>query len=116
MQSAVDGMSEIIATLSFHEPVIPIIANTTAQPITTAEQVKAELLRQLCNSVQWQRSIEYMVGNGVSTFIEIGPGRVLSGLIRRINRDVKTLNIGDVNAIKNLVNLTRSPLKEKLCP
>ncbi len=103
MQSAVDGMSEIIATLPFHEPLIPIIANTTAQPITTAEEVKAELLRQLCNGVQWQRSVEYMVNEGVSTFIEIGPGKVLSGLIRRINKDVKTLNIGDAEAIRNIV-------------
>ena len=103
MQSAVDGMSEIIPTLAFHEPLIPIIANTTAQPITTAEPVKAELLRQLCNGVQWQRSVEYMVNDGVSTFIEIGPGKVLSGLIRRINKNVKTLNIGDAEAIRNIV-------------
>jgi len=100
MQSAVDGLSEIVAALSFHEPVIPIIANTTAQPLTTAEQVKAELLSQLCNSVQWQRSVEYMVKDGVSTFIEIGPGKVLSGLIKRIDQNVKTLNIGDAQAIK----------------
>jgi len=106
MQPAVDGMSEIITKLSFKEPVTPIIANTTAQPLTTAEQVKAELLRQLCNGVQWQRSIEYMINNGMSTFIEIGPGKVLTGLIKRINRDVKTVNIGDVAAIKNLVNLS----------
>jgi len=103
MQPAVDGMSEIIPTLAFHEPLIPIIANTTAQPITTAEQVKAELIDQLCHSVQWQRSIEYMIDDGVSTFIEIGPGRVLSGLIRRINKDVETLNIGDVQTIKGIV-------------
>jgi len=103
MQSAVDGMSEIIANLSFREPLIPVIANTTAQPITTAEQVRPELLRQLCNSVQWQHSVEYMVNNGVSTFIEIGPGKVLSSLIRRINKNVKTLNIGDTQAIKNIV-------------
>jgi len=102
MQSAVDGMSEIIATLPFHEPLIPIIANTTAQPMTTAEEVKAELLRQLCNGVQWQRSVEYMVNDGVSTFIEIGPGKVLSGLIKRINKNVKTLNIGDAEAIKDM--------------
>ncbi len=102
MQPAVDGMSEIIPTLAFHEPLIPIIANTTAQPITTVEPVKAELLRQLCNSVQWQRSVEYMIDEGVSTFIEIGPGKVLSGLIRRINKEVRTLNIGDVEAIKNI--------------
>ena len=104
MQTAYNGMSEIITTLNFHEPVIPIIANTTAQPITTAESIKEELLRQMCNCIQWQRSIEYMVGDGVATFIEIGPGQVLSGLIKRINNDVETLNIGDVPAIKNLVN------------
>ncbi len=103
MQSAVDGMTEIVDTLSFHEPVVPIIGNTTAQPLTTAESVKAELLSQLCNCVQWQRSIEYMVDEGVSTFIEIGPGKVLTGLIKRINKDVKTLNIGDdAQAIRDL--------------
>ncbi|MFQ6122968.1 MAG: ACP S-malonyltransferase [Dehalococcoidales bacterium] len=104
MQSAVDGMAEIIATLSFHEPVVPIIGNTTAQPLTTAEAVKAELLRQLCNCVQWQRSIEYMANEGVTTFIEIGPGKVLTGLIKRINKEVETINIGDAEAIKNLGN------------
>ncbi len=102
MQPAADGLSEIIATLPFQDPTVPIIANTTAQPLTTAEQVKAELIKQLCNGVQWQRSIEYMVDDGVATFIEIGPGKVLSGLIKRINKDVNTLNIGDVESIKNL--------------
>jgi len=104
MQPAVDGMSEIVATLSFQEPAIPIIANTTAQPLTTAESVKAELLRQLCDCVRWQRSIEYMVNEGVSTFIEIGPGKVLTGLIKRINKDVKTINIGDTQAVESLGN------------
>jgi len=102
MQPAVDGMAEILATLPFHEPVIPIIANTTAQPLTTAESVKAELLRQLCNCVQWQRSIEYMVNEGVSIFIEIGPGKVLTGLIKRINKEVQTINIGDAQAVRDL--------------
>ncbi len=105
MQPAFDGMSEIIATLSFHDPLIPVVANTTAQPIATAELIKEELLRQMCNCIQWQRSIEYMVNEGVSTFIEVGPGKVLSGLIKRINKNVKTLNIGDAEAIKNVVFL-----------
>jgi len=103
MQPAVDGMSEVIASLSFHEPAIPIIGNTTARPLTTAELIKEELLRQLCNCIQWQRSIEYMVNDGVSTFIEIGPGRVLAGLIKRINKSAETLNIGDVEAVRNIV-------------
>ncbi len=102
MQPAADGMSEIIRDISFRKPLIPIIANTTAQPITTVESVKAELLRQLCHGVRWQRSIEHMINKGVTTFVEIGPGKILSGLIKRINKNVSTLNIGAAEAIKNI--------------
>ena len=104
MQPAADGMSEIVATLAFQEPVISIIGNTTAQPLTTAESVKTELLRQLCNCVQWQRSIEFMVNDGVSTFIEIGPGKVLSGLNKRINKGATSINMGDLQSIRSLAN------------
>jgi len=100
MQSAADGMSRILESIPFADPVVPIVANTTAEPMTSAAEVKAELLRQLCQGVQWQRSVEYMVASGVAAFIEIGPGEVLSGLIKRINSDVRTVNIGDVPAIK----------------
>ncbi|MFC1955521.1 ACP S-malonyltransferase [Chloroflexota bacterium] len=104
MQPAYDGMTEIVATLDFHDPIIPIIANSTAQPLTTAEAVKEELLRQLCNCLQWQRSIEYMVDNGVSTFVEIGPGKVLTGLISRISQNAKTINLGDLDSLKEKAN------------
>jgi len=102
MQPAVDGMAEIMATLKFNNPTVPIIGNTTAKPLATAGEVKEELLAQLCNCVQWQRSVEYMVNNGVSNFIEIGPGRVLAGLIKRIDRNVKIKNIGNAEAVKNI--------------
>lgn len=102
MQPAVDGMARILDTIAFHEPLIPVIANTTAQPLTTAESVKAELITQLCNCVQWQRSVEYMIDKGVTAFIEIGPGKVLTGLIKRINKDVQTINWGGAEAITNL--------------
>lgn len=102
MQPAVDGMAEIIATLSFKNPAVPIIGNTTAQPLTTAEAVKQELLEQLCHCIQWQRSVEYMVNEGVSTFIELGPGKVLAGLIKRIDKGVKMVNIGDAEAVNNI--------------
>jgi len=105
MQSAVNGLSEIIVALPFRDPLVPIVANTSAQPMINAEQVKAELLTLFGKGVQWQRSIEHMISDGVSIFIEIGPGEVLSALIRRINKDVKTINIGDANAIRNLARL-----------
>ena len=94
MDSTVGGMAEAISSLHFKDPSIPIVANTTAQPITTAKAVKTELLNQLCHCIQWVRSIEYMIDSGVSTFIEIGPGKVLTGLIKRINGEVQTINIG----------------------
>jgi [acyl-carrier-protein] S-malonyltransferase len=101
MQPAAEGLVEVLANISLAAPLVPIVANTTAREVTTAAAVKGELLNQLCNSVQWQRSVEYMIGNGVTTFVEIGPGKVLTGLVKRINRDVKTLNIGDAEAVRN---------------
>jgi len=102
MQPAVDGMAEIIATLSFAEPAVPIIGNTSAQPLVTAESIKEELLRQLCHCIQWQRSVEYMAADEVATFIEIGPGEVLAGLIKRIDKNAKIINIGDAEAVNNV--------------
>jgi [acyl-carrier-protein] S-malonyltransferase len=104
MQPAADGLSAIIARLSFNEPSIPIIGNTSAGPLTSAKAIKGELMNQLCNSVQWQRSVEYMINNGTATFIEIGAGNVLTGLIKRINKNVKTLNIGAANELSNIMS------------
>ncbi|MFC1988290.1 ACP S-malonyltransferase [Chloroflexota bacterium] len=105
MQPAKEGLFEIISKLNFRNPTIPVIANTTAQPLTVAGEIKTELADQLCNCVQWQSSVEYMINEGVTSFIEIGPGRVLSGLIKRINKDVTTRNIGSAEAIKGLTGL-----------
>ncbi len=103
MQPAADGLATVIARLSFKDPSIPIIANTTAKPLTTASAIKEELMAQLCHSVQWQRSVEYMAANGVTTFIEIGAGNVLTGLIKRIDKNVKTLNIGTAGELNNII-------------
>ena len=102
MQPAREGLFEKIAGITFRDPAIPIIGNVTAKPLTTAEAIKTELIEQLCNCVQWQRSIEYMINNGVSAFYEIGPGKVLNGLIKRINKNTDIRNIGDIAAIRSL--------------
>ena len=78
---------------------MPVVVNTSGKMVTTAEELKAELIWQLCNSVQWNNSVQFMIDSGVTTFIEIGPGRVLSGLIRRINSDVKVLHIDNIKAL-----------------
>ena len=95
MEPAVQGMTEAIAQVTFNEPSIPIVANITAKPLTTAEEVKSELISQICSCVDWRGSINYMADTGIKTFVEIGPGQVLSGLIRRINPEVQTVNIGE---------------------
>jgi len=104
MQSAVEGIQELLPTVNFRDPATPVVANTTGQPMTSGEAVRAELLDQLSASVQWQRTIEFMIASGVGSVIEIGPGRVLTGLMRRINGDIKTTNIGDAEAVRNLAN------------
>ena len=102
MKPAVDGMREYLDSVTYNTPAIPVIANVTAAPLTAADNVKKELIDQLTNPVQWQRTVEYMVNEGVSTVIEIGPGKVLTGLVSRINKEVRTVNIGDLEAVKNL--------------
>ena len=104
MQPAVEGLTKYLDETEFKDPTIPIIANTTGQPITTGAAVKTELRDQLNNPVQWQRSIEYIYGQGVPTFIEIGPGQVLTGLIKRINKEARTINLNTLDSIKVLAS------------
>jgi len=104
MRPAVEGMIKYLDATKFKAPSIPVIGNVTALPLTTPEEVKTELKKQLMSPVQWQRTIEFMVQQGVTVFIEIGPAKVLTGLIRRINKEVTTQNIGDLAAVKALIN------------
>lgn len=94
MQPAAQGMAAAVESIQFHEPRMPIVANCSGEPITSAEAIKEELIRQVATAVQWRRSVVNMLDSGVSTFVEIGPGRVLSGLIRQIDRNAKLFNIG----------------------
>jgi len=103
MEPIIAEFSKIVSGFEFHSPVIPIISNVTAQPLIDIAPIKEELVKQLRNCIQWQRSVEYMMHNGVTTFYEIGPGRVLSGLIRRINSELQTFNISGTEDIAQLV-------------
>jgi len=100
MRPAAEGMAQAVSRLELRTPEVPIVANCTARPMTTSAEVREELLLQVCNCVQWQPSVEYMVDAGVTTFIEIGPGIVLSKLIKRISRSVRVLNMGDPESIQ----------------
>ena len=100
MRPAAEGMTKAVARTPFADARPPIVANSTAQAITSAEAIKRELLEQFRRPVLWQRSVEYMIENGVTTFVEIGPGRVLTALIRRIDGNANTKNLGDAPSIR----------------
>jgi [acyl-carrier-protein] S-malonyltransferase len=102
MQPALDGLKNAISRFAFHEPLVPLMANATAQMLTDAQAIKEELVSQITNCVQWQRTIENMIADGVTTFFEIGHGQVLAGLIKRISPAVELFNIGDVGIDKQI--------------
>ncbi|MCD6358985.1 MAG: [acyl-carrier-protein] S-malonyltransferase, partial [Dehalococcoidia bacterium] len=83
-----------IYSLPFQDASIPIVGNTSAKPLTKATDIKEELIHQLCHCIEWQSSIEFMINNGTTNFIEIGPGAVLTGLNKRISREVSITNVG----------------------
>ena len=103
MQSAADGLAQAISTVTFNAPAIPVIGNASAKLLVSIGDVKDELVQQLCHPVQWQKSIEYILSRSVETFVEIGPGKVLAGLLKRIKRDTRTINVGDAQSLKNFI-------------
>ncbi|MEE2885431.1 MAG: ACP S-malonyltransferase [Chloroflexota bacterium] len=102
MEPAQSKLIDAVDQLQFKDPVIPIIANCTGKPLTSSESVKQELISQISACVQWKRSIDYMVNMGISNFIEIGPGKVLNGMVKRIDRSANISSISNVDSILRL--------------
>ncbi len=100
MQQAAIQLAEIIARLNLRDPATPIVANFGGTILQSAEDIRKYLAGQLCSPVEWTYSVREMVESGVSTFVEIGPGQVLSRLIKRISRDVRALTLGDTEIAK----------------
>jgi [acyl-carrier-protein] S-malonyltransferase len=100
MESAAQELTRTISQLEFRAPQVPIVINTTAQPVTTANALREELPRQIYHCIHWMHSVEYMIKSGVSTFIELGPGRVLSGLIKKIDKGSRVLSMSDMTSIR----------------
>lgn len=96
MAPAAAAMERVVAKATIRDPHLPVIANTTGQPITTAAQVRTELAQQVRQPVQWIRSVETMLALGTERVIEFGPGRVLTGLVRRIDRRLAVRNVSDL--------------------
>jgi len=108
MEPVISEFSEIISNFAFQPPAIPIIANVSAEPLNDVDSIKEELVRQLRRCIQWQHSVEYMIDNGVAAFYEIGPGVVLSNLIKRVSPEAQIFNVSGIESITQLAHLTIS--------
>ncbi len=103
MQSARDKVAAALATLPMREPKLPVISNVTARPAGGVAEIKDLLVRQVTSSVRWSDSMQWLIEQGFTRFIELGPGNVLSGLMKRINKDVETLSVSDSASLDSTV-------------
>ncbi len=102
MKEAADGMMRVLAPIAFVEPSAPLLANADARPITTADGARAELIEHLTRGVDWVAAVQRMSADGVTTFVEVGPGKVLTGLIKRIAPEATALATDETSATGGL--------------
>ena len=102
MLSAANKMKEKINAVNFKKPDYPILSNVTAKPELEIDSIKRLLFEQIYSKVRWREIILYMAENSINEFIEIGPGKVLSGLVKRIVNNANTNSINTITDIKNL--------------
>jgi [acyl-carrier-protein] S-malonyltransferase len=95
MQQAAARLADLIDRSPLRDPQVPVVTNIAGQVRTSAEHIRTELTSQMVAPVEWVGSVREMVAHGVDTFVEIGPGQVLSRLIRRISTDVKAISLND---------------------
>jgi len=99
LKPAGEKLAEELKKVSFNDMKIPVVTNVTAEYINDKTVVPDLLVKQVSSPVLWEKSVRKMIENGVDTFIEIGPGKVLSGFVKKISKDVKTLNVEDIDSL-----------------
>ena len=104
LAGAGEQLGEALKDVEIAEQFIPYVANVTADYVTKASDVKPLLEQQVASSVRWQQTIERLIADGADTFVEIGPGKTLSGFMRKINRDVTVYNIDKMEDFEKYVN------------
>lgn len=95
--------TEVLRTIQINNAEIPVVTNVNAQATTLGEDIKRLLVEQVFSSVLWEESVKFMIQNGVNTFIEIGPGKVLSGLIKKIDKNVNIYSISDIETMNDVI-------------
>ena len=102
MKNATDEMRNIILDTIFYDPIVSVISNVTASPQNKSQEIKNLLIEQIENPVRWRESVHNMINLGVNKFIEVGPGKILSGLIKRIDRNIKLNQVNNLEDLKNI--------------
>ncbi|MEK3904385.1 ACP S-malonyltransferase [Paenibacillus sp. FSL R7-0179] len=100
MKGAAERLAAELDKVTFKAPAMPVVVNVTAAPVTDPEEIRKLLVEQVYSPVLWQDSVEWLIGAGVDTFVEIGSGSVLAGLIRKIDRNVKVVNINSLESVQ----------------
>ncbi|PFG06751.1 ACP S-malonyltransferase [Bacillus sp. es.034] len=103
MKPAAEQFVSILDSITIKDAVVPVIANVTAEPVTGREEIKRLLIEQLYSPVQWEDTVGKLLELGVDTFIEVGPGKVLSGLVKKVNRRVKTYAVQDEASLQQTI-------------
>jgi [acyl-carrier-protein] S-malonyltransferase len=94
MAPAADIMRDALATVATRVPSVPVVSNVSVQPSSDGDEIARRLVEQVTGRVRWRETVEWFGANGITTLYEIGAGKVLSGLARRINRDIATASVG----------------------
>jgi [acyl-carrier-protein] S-malonyltransferase len=105
MASAQPKLEAELARMTLTPPAVPVIANVTAQPHGGPGAIRARLVEQVTSSVRWEESMRYLIGQGFARFIELGPGRALSGFLKRIDKSVQVLNVEDLASLETTVKV-----------
>lgn len=107
MQPAADQLAQVVENLSLQAPQIPVVSNVTSQFLTDVSQIKEEMVAQVTRSVKWEQNVEKLIAEGVTVFIECGPGKVLSGLVKKIDRNVQTYCVYDEASLAQVVEASK---------
>ena len=103
MQSAREKVANALASLPMREPELSVVSNVTARPAASVAEIKDLLIRQVTSPVRWSESMQWLISQGFTRFIELGPGNVLSGLMKRINKDVEMLSVSNATTLEATV-------------
>lgn len=107
MEAAARAFAQELSRFEFSPARLPIVQNYDALPATSAETIREKLANQMPSSVRWCESVEFMVGQGVDTFVEIGPGKALTGMVKKIDRSARVYNVSDQDSLKSTLGALR---------